>query len=217
MKISSRNLTALSGITELIKRTRSLATLDTILEPEWEFRYYSFNSKWDKGEQLASMRDGSGSFYFILFNSSGSIIKGFDRESPLGIYNEANGTPWPGVLDSVPSAFNEFLTEPAFFVGEATFCLWREFNDDLWRTGSIAFPNEEDPDGSERLLYILDGDPLTFKEWAEGYHEKSIPIDSIGKIYEHRPLTDELVQSLNPGIEMKDVIEDVEEIGYPHI
>lgn len=39
---------------------QSIAMLDTILMPEWEYRYYSFNSKWYLDEMMASMRDGSG-------------------------------------------------------------------------------------------------------------------------------------------------------------
>ena len=45
---------------EILKRSRALAALDLILSPEWEDRYYSFNSRWDSNEMMASMRNGSG-------------------------------------------------------------------------------------------------------------------------------------------------------------
>jgi hypothetical protein len=59
--------------------SKALAMLDAILSPEWEYRYYSCNGKWAPGETMASMRNGSGDGYFILFNGHGAAIKGFDR------------------------------------------------------------------------------------------------------------------------------------------
>jgi hypothetical protein len=44
-------------------RSRSLAMLDAILSPEWEYRYYSFNAAWGPAQELASMRNGSGDDY----------------------------------------------------------------------------------------------------------------------------------------------------------
>lgn len=211
-----RQLNILPDVKELKKLSQSLAILDAILEPEWELRYYSFNSEWGEGEQLASMRDGGGSFYFIPFNSTGAIIKGFDRESPMGVYNKKNGIPWSGVLDSVPFEFQEFLSEPAFYVGEATFCMWRTYTDKRWHTGTIEFPEDEDPDGCERLLSILDGNPQTFQKWAEYYHERPLPFSSIEEIYNHRPLTRELVHSLNSDVDIEVLRKDIKEINYPN-
>jgi hypothetical protein len=42
--ISTKDLSALPTIETLKKRTQSLAMLDAIIEREWEYRYYSFNS-----------------------------------------------------------------------------------------------------------------------------------------------------------------------------
>ncbi len=58
--ISTQNLSALSTIERLRKLSQALATLDAILCPEWQYRYYSFNAQWDVGEMMASMRNGSG-------------------------------------------------------------------------------------------------------------------------------------------------------------
>jgi hypothetical protein len=41
-------------------RSRSLAMLDAILCPEWEYRYYSFATRWGPEQELASMRNGMG-------------------------------------------------------------------------------------------------------------------------------------------------------------
>ncbi len=43
--ISTHNLAPLPDRPTLGRLTQSLATLDTVLSPEWEGRYYSFNSR----------------------------------------------------------------------------------------------------------------------------------------------------------------------------
>ena len=42
---------------ELINKLKHLALLDAIIEPEWEYRYYSYNSHWSESEEMASLRD----------------------------------------------------------------------------------------------------------------------------------------------------------------
>jgi hypothetical protein len=81
--VQKQRLASFPDVESLKRLSQSLAMLDAILSPDWEFRYYSFNSKWNAGEMMASMRNGSGDDYFILFNSSGAIIKGFAHESPM--------------------------------------------------------------------------------------------------------------------------------------
>jgi len=35
---------------------QSMATLDAIFCPEWQYRYYSFDTDWGPSEQMGSMR-----------------------------------------------------------------------------------------------------------------------------------------------------------------
>jgi hypothetical protein len=58
---------ALPAITELRERCQAFVALDAMLSPEWEWRYYSFDAHWAPGEQMASMRDGSGDAWSIVF------------------------------------------------------------------------------------------------------------------------------------------------------
>jgi len=67
--VTKNRLATIPNVETLKKLCQSLATLDAIISPDWEYRYYSFNSKWADGEMMASMRNGSGDDYFILFNS----------------------------------------------------------------------------------------------------------------------------------------------------
>ena len=154
MPISTKDLSGLPSIESLERLTQSLAILDAVISPEWDYRYFSFNAKWDvvKGERMASMRDGSGDEYFLLFTPDGAVLKGFDHESPMSPWAKEPAQVWPGVLDDVPQEFAAFLTEPAFNMKDTSFCIWRTYEDDGWRRGTVAFPPEDDPDGSENLL-----------------------------------------------------------------
>ena len=182
---------------------------------EWDYRYYSFDSKWAAGEMMASMRNGSGDEYFILFNSHGAIMKGFAHESTMSPWSSDSEQVWPGVLDEVPNEFAEFLSEPAFSMAETTFCIWRRNADGSWQTGPIDYPEETDPDGSEELLFILDGEPTTYQEFAEQYYECSIDEGTVRSIYQHQPLTTQIIKGLNPEVELEDLGSDLEEISYP--
>ena len=208
-------LSILPDVESLKKLSQSLAMLDAIISPDWEYRYYSFNTKWDKNEMMASMRNGSGDEYFIWFTSQGAIIKGFAHESPMSPFVNEPIKGWKGILDNVPSEFKEFLTEPAFSIEATTFCIWRKFTDSSWQIGEIDYPDENDPDGMEDLLFVFDGKPETYKDFAEEYYKKEIPISSIKGLYEHRILTKELVQTINIEISIKDLQKDINEIGYP--
>ena len=163
---------------------------------------------------MASMRNGSGDEYFILFNSEGAIIKGFAHESPMSPWASETEQVWPGVLDQVPSEFRAFLTEPAFSMEATTFCIWRRSVDESWQSGHIQYPEGDNSDGSEELLSILDGYPKTYQDFAEEYYERDVDLGSITAIYDHRPLTLEIAKGLNPDVSLKALTSDMAEIGY---
>lgn len=119
--ISSQNLQMLPAINDLKRWSQSWALLDAILQPEWDLRYYSFNAHWGAETQMASMRDGSGDDYFLVFDSIGAIVKGFSHESNMSPHLKNPSRVWPGVLDDVPSVFSQFLSEPAFSLEDTTF------------------------------------------------------------------------------------------------
>jgi hypothetical protein len=213
--ISTHDLSQLPDIADLKALSQSLAMLDAILSPEWEYRSYSFNAHWSEGEMMASMRNGSGDEYFILFTPAGAIIKGFAHEAPMTPYAFDPPHVWPGVLDTVPSVFATFLTEPAFVIEDTTFCVWRTEHDSAWQRGTIEFPDDPDPDGSQGLLALLDGDPQTYRVYAETNHERSLTLDAVRHVYNRQPLTNALVEALNPDWLLADIAADQAEIGYP--
>ncbi len=207
---SAANRNALPGIEDLRRLCQALATLDAILCPEWEYRYFSFNGAWAPGELLSSMRNGEGDDWLILFNSHGAIIKGFVMGSKM-----AKDCPWPGVVDAVPAEFSGFLAEPAFAIDKTTFCFWRRYDDDSWQAGEIAHPRGDDPDGSGKLLRFLDREPSTYQRWGEEYYGARLNPRAIEQIYRHEQLTEFLVRSLNHKVKLRDLRPEIEEIGYP--
>ena len=215
MVISTRNLHLLPDIDQLRALLQSLAMLDAILSPKWEYRCYSFNSRWAQSEQMGSMRDGCGDDFFALFNSAGCFFKGFAHEAPMTPYRQRPNRVWPGVLDSVPAEFAECLTQPAFDIEATTFCLWRRYSDGSWRRGVVEFPPGADPDGSASILSALDGQPASYKAWADDYYERTINLAAVRQVYAHKPLTEKLVKQLNPEAALKELGADIEEIGYP--
>ena len=212
--ISSRSLRELPNVDELKRTCQSLALLDAIVMADWEYRYYSFDANWGDDESLASMRDGSGDAFFILFNSDGAIVKGFAHESAMAQHSVDTGEVWPGVLNEVPPEFEAVLNDPAFVAEETSFCVWRKRGDLAWQTGKIEFPDSDYADGSEELLAILDGKPETYAAWASEYYERPIPVEAVREIYAHKPLTQQLVSRLNPDRSLEDLESDLDEIGY---
>jgi hypothetical protein len=212
--ISTRDLSQLPDIDRLKALMQSLAMLDAILSPDWEYRYHSFNAHWDAGKILASMRDGSGDELFALFTTAGAVLKGFAHESPMNPYSKNPPTVWPGVLDRVPAAFANFRDEPAFSLSDTTFCVWRTYDDTAWQRGDIEFPEGKDPDGSINLLAMLDGNPRTYQAWAEYYYERPVSLSAVIRIYDHHLLTEELIAELNPNVSVQELAQDIQDIAY---
>jgi hypothetical protein len=212
MAISTRNLSELGDIPTFRRLARALATLGAVLSPEWQFRYYSFDSRWGEGEMMASMRNGSGDHWFALFSPAGAAVLGLSHEAP----NFRPGSPWPGIFDGLPPEFHaNVLRQPAFSSEHATFCLWRLAGDDHWSTGPMKLPVHEDPDGSVELLGILSGDPQQYVDFAADYHETDLDLSDVAAVYRHQPLTEELVRRLNPAVRLDSLRKDLDQIGYP--
>lgn len=196
----------LPSIANVRRVAQSLAMLDAILSPEWEHRYYSFNSGWGAGEEMASMRNGSGDDWFMLFDSTGAAIKGFAHELAQDASLPKN------IQAQVPKDFSSFLSEPAFSMQNATFCYWRKADDECWSKVVSALAD----DGSDEMLALLVAGPSGYQEWAEDYFEVPVALDVVEAIFYHQPLNDSAIQLLNPDADLDFTYEQALEIGYPH-
>ena len=244
MKISTKNLENLPKIETLRNLCKSISTLDAIICREWEYRYYSYQNDWDKelGEECLEMRNGSGDQFFILFSKDGAIINGFAHESEMsnseeveiernGFFKKVFGKKetelkqniWKGVIENVPKELKHFiLGEPIKSIG-TTFCIWRKNEDTSWNIGDIKFPKDNYGDGSEELLYILDNNPETYKNWALEYYDEhfeniKLDLETVKHIYNLKTITKEILLELNPDIEDFEVLkEELKTIGYNNI
>ncbi|GAA4621868.1 hypothetical protein GCM10023196_011900 [Actinoallomurus vinaceus] len=206
--------------------SQSFAVLDKILSPEG-FPSYGFASRWTEGEELASMNNGSGDEYSIVFTSAGAFIRGFDHESPMSPYGDDDFALWPGLVESVPAEFTAQVTEPAFchydLSGDlflaATVCLWRRHDDPAWSAGDIDFPEADrtgDPDGADWMFGLLaEGTPEAYRAYAEDYFEVVLDPADVRHVFEHRPLTADLVRRINPDTDLAALAGTLETIGYP--
>ncbi|WP_329456576.1 hypothetical protein [Streptomyces sp. NBC_01497] len=211
----------LPDIAVLRNLCRSMAMVEAVLNPDGE-RCYSFNTDWSETEELASMSNGSGDEFDVVFSSAGAYIRGFDHESPLSPYGYDDvPVPWPGVVDSVPDVFRNLVDEPAFCDEDGTpvvtACLWRRTGDERWQAGDVDFPEgHPDPDGSTWLFELLVAPtPEAFQAFAEDYYETPVAIEAVRRIYDLRPLGPAEVAGLNPRASWGDVVEVAESIGYP--
>lgn len=178
--------------------------LDAIICPEWDSRYYSYNSKWAPGMEMASMRNGCGDDWFLLFDAVGAALKGFAHELA------GDNTFTANLTNQVPAAFANFLGEPAFSMGSATFCYWRGVEEGQWNKVHGLLTD----DGSDEMLSLLVAGPLGYKSWAESYFEIEVDLQTVTAVFDHAPLTEEIILALNPEADVDLVLNDADEIGY---
>lgn len=76
--------TSLPPPTDLERICKGLAALDAMLCEEWQDRYYSFDHAWAPklGQRMASMRNGHGDDWFMVFEAGGVFMKAFWHEYP---------------------------------------------------------------------------------------------------------------------------------------
>jgi hypothetical protein len=206
--ISTKDFSLLPNKQNFQNLCKAISVLDAIICPEWEFRYYSYNSKWGEGEEFCEMRDGSGDLMNILFLENKCIISGFAHELQNNKKSE--------VTANLPEVYHEFIFGEPVTSNGTSFCLWINENNN-WETGNISDYN----DNSEEMLTIFDGNPQTYIDWASEYFEDSysatgIPFKTVKEIYDGKILTKEMVLSIVEEVEdWKLLEEDLKEINYP--
>jgi hypothetical protein len=202
----------LPDLAAIKQRTRALAMVEAIVCPEWEDRYYSYSCEWGSGEEMASMRNGQGDDWFLLFGPFGVGIKGLAHETKLAGDAELLAE----ARHRIPSAFSSFLNEPAFGWDWMSFCYWRSQQDRAW--SRVVHPRAERAeleDGSSEFLALLHEPASAYVEFAEWYYERSLPLPVVEVIYRNEPVTQEVVQALNSELSLSAVAADAAEIGFP--
>ena len=203
--------------------SKSLAVLDLIMEPAWDMRHYSYNRTWGEAAELGSMRNGSGDEYSIVFLPGGAAyVRGFDHESPMSPWGPGNdGELHPGLVDGIPAQFLPWVAEPAFAVDDVcdmTVCLWTVSGvAGSWEHGDVPAPGtHDDPSGAAWLFSLVTRpEPGQYVDFARDYYEEDVDAGAVADLYAHRPLDAGLIARINPERSLAEMIEELDEIGYP--
>ncbi|HEU0033915.1 MAG TPA: hypothetical protein VFQ53_24975 [Kofleriaceae bacterium] len=190
---------ALPAPTQLGPIARGIATLDALLCAELEHRYYSFDRHWGDGARKASMRDGSGDEWFLVFTGPRAFLKGLAHDYPRGDVD--------AIYAGLPTALDAQRTEPAFSMAWTNYGGWY---DDGW---TLRCHPDAMRAAVERLA-ILAGAPETYREYAAEYFERDVPLDVIAHVYAGGPLDDRIVARVSDRT-LAELADDLDEIGYP--
>ena len=205
----------LPSIERLVKRCRALAALELILSPDWQWRYYSFDSHWSPDEQMASMRDGCGDEWWMVFHRSGwAALKGLGHESPAwNLHREKLSLALQG---SFPGGFEGFSTEPAFRWNVTSFAFFHAAGNDGWtRVNDLAGYSDDDA-GETQLLAHLVGSPSDYAAFAKDYYETEIHEHIVAEIFALQPITEAVVSGLNPSTSLGEISQELyDQIQYP--
>jgi hypothetical protein len=196
----------LPDIEALRRRTQALAMLEAIVSPECDGRWYSFNAAWGPGEQMASMRNGCGDDWFILFDAAGAAIKGLAHETAAARDPQLAAR----ARAALPATLSSFRDEPAFNWPAMSYCYWREHGEAAWHR-----VDTDADDGSGEFLALLAAPASAYLDFARDDDELDLPLAGVEAIYAHQPLTSALVRSLNPARDLDALEADRIEIGYP--
>ncbi len=60
----------------------------------------------------------------------------------------------------------------------------------------------------------FDGQPDTYRRWAEAYYERPVPPAAVAAVYAHQALTADIITALNTELTVADVAADAAEIRY---
>ena len=178
---------------------KGLALCDSILSPEWEYRYFSYDHAWGTGQEMASIRSGSGDSVYIVFQEGSVFVKGFSHEYPTNI-------PYRDYYKDVPPKLREHTTEVAFEPELVNFCFWRDSSQSHW---AYSVSPEQTPENAFFLFDVIDGNPRSYADFCAEYYEVDVSSDDIGCIFERQPLTEGLVKRLNADADYSDILAEM--------
>jgi len=207
----------------LRKQMRMLAALDIIFSEEKWLRVHHYEAELQPGVAWGSINNGAGDHLHVLFTDSGTLIKGFDHESPLSPHAREDGEIYPGMYDEVPETLMAVLRdqEETLDLEDVTFCLWKEGNDLPWKVGNwiqLAMTEEDKADargGAEFLLGYIEKNSEDYVDWAKGYYDlQDLPLEAVAEIYEEKPVTASLIKQLCPERDVAAALDELQQRGY---
>lgn len=199
----------------LKKKLISMSALDIIFSEEEWLRVYTWNPNWDEKSSLAVVDNGGGDTMHIVFSKDGCIIKGFDHESELSPHAQEEFEVWKGIYEDVPKVLLNLLDDEAIEQDDVTFCIWQDNNNKQWQKGKVEIP-EGCSDGSDYMLSRIFS-AEDYIDWSKDYwgREEELSIEDVEKIFNHQPITEEMIKKLNADRNIKAAMEELKKINYP--
>ncbi|WP_434749944.1 hypothetical protein [Paenibacillus amylolyticus] len=208
----------------LRQRIRALATLDIILSEEAWLRVHRYqNNVLQPDTAWGTVHNGAGDHLHVLFTNTGTLLKGFDHESPLSPHNREDGEIYPGMYDEVPEELMRILSqqEEVLEMEDVTFCMWQEGHSLEWKAGSwieLAMAQEDESDaegGVAFLLGYIEDTPESYVDWAEGYYDmQDMSLTAVTEIYNDTPISADLIRRLNPKRDVSSALDELQQSGY---
>jgi nucleoid DNA-binding protein len=222
--LSTFTLQNIPSAKELWKLCQSLGALALCDGDDETFRV---EPSLESGIHHVRFSDGGGNDCDIYFVGGDVFMRGFARTASMSNYGwEYYGdplpdgsswqyrAPWPGTLEGLPSHLHQKLFDNHIRGHDLSFAIWFLEEDEQWHKGKITrFPDnpaDKDPDGSNFIFNCLPLDPV---QWVEINADKEFGLEAVKKIYEHTPLTEELVAQLSPDCEFN--ADAISKTGYP--
>ncbi|MEV0645157.1 hypothetical protein AB0I28_07825 [Phytomonospora sp. NPDC050363] len=197
----------------LRSRLRAMAVLDAAFNPTYPRHLYW--PRWRPGVAMASMDNGGGDSYGVVFDPAGVLLFGFDHESEVSPWRDDDHEHWPGLLDGLPAALatypadEELLFEDFF---DATAVAWWTA-DGGWACGPVTFGDEDDGAGWLFGLATATDAPRAYADWAGGYFGRKVDPRNVAWAFAGEPMTRADVDDL--GGDWEKASAEAARMGYP--
>ncbi|MEV0645158.1 hypothetical protein AB0I28_07830 [Phytomonospora sp. NPDC050363] len=123
-------------------RGRAMAMLDAIFTEDFRLHFHEEGPR--GGHAMASMDNGSGDLYRVVFDTPGVFLYAFDHESPVSPWRTSPRAHWPGLLDGAELLADLIAPDPAAVYAE-----------------HIAQEYFERPTRPEEVAWAFTGEPPT--------------------------------------------------------
>jgi hypothetical protein len=193
---------------------RGLAIMSVLFDEQRRSRFWTDSAS---AADVGIWNDDKGNSCCFLFIPKGSVIFGFDRQSPLG---KEETKPWPGIYDDLPAELQDLVNRrpygDAFPVEDVTFCIWNTGKGLDWKKGKIDFPKKEpssDPDGAKYVLGRMKEYFDHFDHEMDEEYEQSFDADTLFQVFSGDAVSPEDLRRLKSGVDLAEVRDALKEIG----
>ncbi|MFB6984163.1 hypothetical protein [Streptomyces scopuliridis] len=227
----------------LLDRCRGLGMIERILQPPWPDEHaYAFERAECAHDGWSLTMRRQERYFTVHFHETGVLVYGWDTDAEFTWYDDmwdwGLGI-WPEIMTQIPEELSPCLgaaDEDGDWL--LSVVMWRLPEDSAWRTGEYEIPADQQEaatqydnwDCSSTLLADLIDPSPSHIEWSGGLgvggkYLKSSEIewvetglskeDAIRHILALRPLTEQVVRTLNPYRGLADVTDDIAAVDYP--